>query len=337
MLCILSCSLAAHAQKQVTGTVVDAGSEPIIGANVVEKGTTNGSVSDLNGNFTLTVGGNATLVISYIGYNTQEVTVGNRNQFSIQLTENSQGLDEVVVVGYGTQKRANLTGSVSTVNSKELLVRPSTNGASLLQGRVPGLNIAQNSGQPGEEGYTINLRGIGSFSNSAPFVLIDGVEGSLDQINPEDVDNMTVLKDAASASIYGSRASNGVILITTKQGRHDFREVEVRAEFGVQNVTRLPDYIYNSVEYMEMWNKSAEHSNIPTRYSQDLINAYGNASPGDPNYPNFNWMDAYYNTALRQNYQVAARGGGKDNTIISEWATLIRKVLWSDTIPNDIQ
>jgi TonB-linked SusC/RagA family outer membrane protein len=200
------------------------------------------------------------------------------------------------------------------VDAKKLSVRPVTHGASLLQGRIAGLNITQNSGQPGSEGYAINLRGIGSFSNSAPFVLIDGIEGSLDRINPQDVESVTVLKDAASASIYGSRASNGVVLITTKKGRRDFREVEVRAEVGFQNATRLPDYIYNSVEYMEMWNKGLEHSSINVRYPQELIDAYRNASPGDPRYPNYNWMDAMYQTALRQDYQVSARGGGKDNT-----------------------
>jgi TonB-linked SusC/RagA family outer membrane protein len=189
-----------------------------------------------------------------------------------------------------------------------------TSGSQLLQGRVAGLNIVQNSGQPGREGYEIRLRGVGSFSNSNPFVLIDGIESGLEQINPEDVESMTVLKDAASAAIYGSRAANGVILITTKQGRHDFREVEFKADFGVQNVSRLPDYIYNSVEYMEMWNTSAAHSDIATRYPQELIDAYRNAAPGDPRYPNYRWTDELYHPALRQNYQVTARGGGRDNT-----------------------
>jgi TonB-linked SusC/RagA family outer membrane protein len=189
-----------------------------------------------------------------------------------------------------------------------------TSGSQLLQGRVAGLNIVQNSGQPGREGYEIRLRGVGSFNNSSPFVLIDGIEGGLDRINPQDVENITVLKDAASAAIYGSRAANGIILITTKQGRHDFREIDFKAEVGFQNVTRLPDYIYNSVEYMEMFNKGAEHSNLPYSYSPDLIDAYRNAAPGDPRYPDYNWAKHMFQTSLRQNYQFSARGGGKEST-----------------------
>ncbi|MDR0698914.1 MAG: TonB-dependent receptor [Tannerella sp.] len=313
-------SEASEAQQSkvlITGTVVDPAGVSVAGANVVEKDVTaNGTTTDTDGKFSLNVSPGATLTVSFIGYLTQEVAVGNQTQLTVTLQEDAQALEEVVVVGYGMQRKLDLTGSVSTVNSKELSVRPVTNGASLLQGRVAGLNITQSSGQPGSEGFSINLRGIGSFSNSNPFVLIDGIEGALDKINPQDVESVTVLKDAASAAIYGSRASNGVILITTKKGRHDFREVEVKAEVGFQKATRLPDYIYNSVEYMEMFNKGADHSDFDpsVRYSQSLIDAYRNASPGDPRYPNYNWMDAMFQTSVRQDYQVAARGGGKDNS-----------------------
>jgi TonB-linked SusC/RagA family outer membrane protein len=312
--CVLCSTFSLYAQRTVSGTVTDVDDQPIAGANVAVKGTSVGTATGVNGTYLLNVQDNDVLVFSYVGYVTQEITVTSQTVVSVKLQEDLQSMEEVVIVGYGTQKKINLTGSVATIDSKELLVRPVTNGAALLQGRVAGLNITQNSGQPGAEGFSINLRGIGSFSNSAPFVLIDGIEGSLEQINPEDVENVSILKDAASASIYGSRASNGVILITTKKGRQDFREIDVKVEIGAQNVTRLPDYIYNSVEYMEMWNKSAEHSDINTRYPKEMIEAYRNASPGDPRYPNYNWTDAMYNMALRQNYQVTARGGGKNNT-----------------------
>ncbi|WP_319512276.1 TonB-dependent receptor [uncultured Draconibacterium sp.] len=302
-------------QKVITGKVSDDNGEPLPGVTVMVKGTSKGTVSSFDGTFSLaSVLDGDVLVFSFIGMRTQEIRYANQMSFDVVMLVDAIGLEEVVAIGYGTQKKANLTGSTSIVESEDLIKRPVVRGESLLQGRVAGLNIEQNSGQPGDEGFTVRLRGIGSFGNSSPFVLVDGIESSLSQINPADIENITVLKDAASAAIYGSRAANGVILVTTKRGRKEQAITEATVEIGVQNATRLPDYIYNSVEYMQMWNKGAEHSDISTRYPQEMIDAYRNAAPGDPRYPNYNWLDKMYNPALRQNYQLSFSGGGKKNT-----------------------
>ena len=185
----------------------------------------------------------------------------------------------------------------------------------MLQGRVAGLNIVQNSGQPGDEGLNIRLRGIGSFGSVQPYVLIDGIEGNINAINPADIQDITVLKDAAAAAIYGARASNGVILITTKTGTRGGKPtMEFSTSVSFQEPTRLPDYIYNSVEYMEMWNQGAEHTGVSARYSDDIIDAYRNAAPGDPRYPNFNWLDHMFKTGIQQNHQLSISGGGENNT-----------------------
>ncbi len=302
-------------QPAITGTVIDATGDPLPGVTVVVKGTTKGTTSGNDGSFVLQeLLPDAILMFSFVGMKTQEVAVNGRSFLNVVMEEDAIGIEEVVAIGYGTQKKANLTGATTIVRSDELIKRPVSDGASLLQGRVAGLNIIQNSGQPGDEGQTIQLRGIGSFGNTAPYVLIDGIEGVLSAINPNDIESFTVLKDAASAAIYGARAANGVILITTKSGKNNDLAIEASANIGVQYATRLPDFIYNSVEYMELWNKGAEHTGVSARYSQDLINAYKNASPNDPKYPNFNWMNHMFNGGLRHDYQVSARGGGENNT-----------------------
>jgi TonB-dependent SusC/RagA subfamily outer membrane receptor len=295
----------------VTGKVTDEDGNPLPGVNIIVKGTITGTITDLDGNYSIEADDpEDVLVFTFIGMLTQEIKVGNQTEIIVTLVPDLIGLEEVVAVGYGVQRKVNLTGSVSTMESEDLLKRPVINAGSLLQGRVAGLNITQHSGQPGQEEFIINIRGIGSFSNSNPYILVDGFESNFDEINPNDVENISVLKDAASAAIYGSRAANGVILITTKKGKKDFISLEAHGEMSVQTPTRLPDYIYNSVEYMEMWNKSAEHSDIVIRYPQELIDAYRNAAPGDPQYPNFNWMDYIYKPALRQDYQLSVTGGG---------------------------
>ena len=209
-------------QSIITGMIADSDGTPLPGANILEKGTTNGTQADFDGNFSITVSSeNSTLIISYIGFATKEVSVKGQTNVSVILEESAVGMDEVVVVGFGTQKKINLTGSVATVDGETLVKRPVTNAASMLQGQVAGLRIVQNSGEPGNEGLSIRVRGQGTFSGagSNPLVLIDGVDGNLSDLDPNDIENISVLKDAASASIYGSRAANGVILVTTKSGK----------------------------------------------------------------------------------------------------------------------
>jgi TonB-linked SusC/RagA family outer membrane protein len=218
MLCILGCcSLAAQAQKRVTGTVTDANSEPVIGANVVEKGTTNGNITDVDGKFSLNVSDNAVLQISYIGYVSQEIAVKNQPSLKVTLIEDTQALDEVVVVGYGTAKKKDLTGSVVRADLSKLRESPNVSIGQSLQGTVPGLNVGAVTSAGSDPEITIRGRTSISGSNS-PLIVLDGIiyRGSLVDINPNDIESIDVLKDASAAAIYGSQASNGVLLITSK-------------------------------------------------------------------------------------------------------------------------
>jgi len=198
--------------QQVSGTIT--GSEdgqPVIGATILEKGTMNGTISNADGEYSINVSPNATLAISFLGYRDLEVSVGDRSSIDVTLETDVMGLDEVVVVGYGSMKKENLTGSVVTISNEELIKRPITNAAAMLQGKMPGLSVVQGSGEPGGERIELSIRGVGTFSGagSAPLVIVDGIPGSLESLDPNDIANITVLKDAASAAIYGSRAANG--------------------------------------------------------------------------------------------------------------------------------
>lgn len=209
----------AQQSHRVTGVVKDAAGIPVIGANVVVKGTTNGTVTNIDGEYSLSVPSSAVLQISYIGYNTQEVTVGNKTVLNILLQEDSQRLNEVIVVGYGTQKKATLTGAVASVRSEQIANRAASDATNLLTGIAPGLTAIQRSGQPGADGAEFIIRGPGTLNSTSPLIIVDGIPGSLNAIDPNDIENISVLKDAASAAIYGVRAGNGVILVTTKKGR----------------------------------------------------------------------------------------------------------------------
>lgn len=244
-------------RKTVTGSVTDLQGVPIIGANVIEKGTTNGNMTDANGKFTLTVHSGAILQISYIGYNTVEVAVGEKTAFNIRLAEDTEMLDEVVVVGFGTQKRINLTGSIGTIKTDEVLkARPVTNVQELLAGTVPGMIVNKASGAAGS-GATINIRGTSTIgSSSGVLVLIDGMPGNIYTLNPNDIESVSVLKDAASASIYGSRAANGVILVTTKTAKASERPVvELSSNIGLQNPQFKLDFV-GAEDYMRLYDEA---------------------------------------------------------------------------------
>ncbi|TLP71118.1 carboxypeptidase-like regulatory domain-containing protein [Maribacter sp. ACAM166] len=205
-------------QTSISGQVLDQNNQPLPGASVVEKGTVNGTQTDFDGNFNLEVSSGAVLLVSYIGYASQEITIGTKTNVTIVLEESASGLDEVVVIGYGTQKEALLTGSVGLVKKDEITKVTYANSASVLQGRVPGVRVESNGGAPGA-GVNVVIRGTGSFGNDQPLYVIDGnIVGSMSFLNPNDIESVSVLKDASSAAIYGSRASNGVVLITTKKG-----------------------------------------------------------------------------------------------------------------------
>lgn len=300
-------------QLTIDGTVTDANGMALPGASIVEKGSTNGTQSDFDGNFTLNVADqDAILIISYIGYGTKEVSLNGQTNLAITLQESAAGLEEVVVVGFGTQKKVNLTGAVATVDGEDLVKRPVTNAASMLQGQVAGLRIVQDTGEPGNEGLSIRIRGQGTFSGagSNPLVLIDGVDGSLSDLNPNDIESISVLKDAASASIYGARAANGVILVTTKSGKSGSGfTVEYNLNTAIHTPTRLFDIVTNSAEYMELWNEAKANTGITTGlYPQSEIDLYRNATDRIQ-YPNADWLDIMFNPAFVQSHNLGISGG----------------------------
>ncbi|MFK2766878.1 SusC/RagA family TonB-linked outer membrane protein [Bacteroides fragilis] len=300
---------------KVSGVVTDEAGEPLIGVSVLVKGTTLGNITDLNGRFSLDVPEGNILEISYIGYKTQSIKA-QREPMNIVLKEDAQKLDEVVVVGFGTQKKVNLTGSVSAVTGDDISKRPVANAAILLQGQIPGLRVNQGLGQPGGEGTSFRIRGQGTFSSagSDPLILINGVPGSMTNLDPSVIESVSVLKDAASAAIYGARAANGVILVTTKQGAvGDKVHISYHGNVGLHTPTKLYDRVTNSVEYMELANLAWKNSETGKQYTQDQINLYRN-NVRDPQYPNFDWQDYMFRTAVVQTHNLSMAGSTEKTT-----------------------
>ena len=299
-----------QSKRRIQGTVIDATGEPVIGANVVEKGTTNGTITDMDGKFTLEVPNDAVLQVSYIGYMDQDLPIDKGSVFTITLREDTQAIDEVVVVGYGTQKKVNLTGSVSSVKfDEELANRPITDASQALSGKVSGVWISQNSGKPGDDGAQLRIRGWGTMNNSDPLVIIDGVEGEFSQVNPNDIESISVLKDAASAAIYGSKAANGVVLVTTKTGKNQERtSVELNSYVGMQQIGRRYNLINNSAEFMTMANEAFVNSGESPLFPESMISDFANGT--DPyKYPNTDWYNEVYRNALITGHNLSIRGG----------------------------
>jgi TonB-linked SusC/RagA family outer membrane protein len=329
-------------KKQVTGVIADNYNEPLIGVNIIEKGTTNGTVTDIDGNYSLSVDENAVLQVSYIGYLTQEVNTAGSTVVNITLQEDSQALDELVVVGYGVQKKVNLTGSVASIGSQKLENRPMVNLSSGLGGLAAGVQVRQSSGKPGSDGANILVRGTGTFQGSnSPMIVIDGVvvdEGNaINSVNSEDVESVTILKDAASAAIYGSRAANGVVLITTKGGRQGtkpkFSYSSLFARSDVSSKFRLES---NTAEWMEMHNRAVINVNpsgvvsdpslLPYRPFDIAMWRAASRNPngtdnewGVPNYlayPNTDWTDYFYFPSFFHKHTIQAVGGGDNSTYL---------------------
>mgnify|MGYP000174685139 CR=1 FL=1 len=305
----------------VKGTIADS-QGPLIGATIKEKGTTNGAVSDIEGNFTIQVSSpNAILVISSIGYVQQEVKVGSQKVINITMKEDNQSLNEVVVVGYGTQKKVNLTGSVAAVNvEKEMQSRTVTNLSNVLSGMMAGVTALQSSGAPGSDGATVRIRGLGTLNSSAPLIIIDGMEGNMDAVNPQDVESISVLKDAASSAIYGARAANGVVLITTKKGKRGSVDVSYSGHMSFLSPANTYDFVTNYADYMELMNESATNRGLSAYFAQSTIddwraaqaNPNGIADSGYPNYvayPNTDWEDELFRTNVLQDHTVSLTGG----------------------------
>jgi TonB-linked SusC/RagA family outer membrane protein len=299
-------------RAEITGTVVDVNGEPIPGVTVSVPGTGSGTATDLDGKYRINVDEGATLVFSFIGFVSQRVQVSDQSMINITLLEDTSALDEVVVVGYGTQKRENLTGAVSAVNfDEELQNRPLTNASQALSGQVPGVWISQNSGKPGSDGAQIRVRGWGTLNNSNPLILVDGVEASINEINPNDIESMTVLKDAASSAIYGSRAANGVVLITLKSGKFGERtSINIGSYVGQQSLGRRYNIIENSVEYMGMWNQALANQGGSPLFPETVINDFRNNN--DPYvYPNTNFFDEVFRNAPITEHNISVNGGSE--------------------------
>ena len=248
---ILSKAQATQQSKRVKGTVVDKNGEPIIGANVVVKGTTNGTITDIDGKFSLEAATGSTLTISYIGYLNQDVKVGNQQSLMVRMNEDTQNLDEVVVVGYGTQKKGEIASAITSIKSEKFVKTPTNDAAQLIKGQVPGLSITTPDANPTSTSE-ISLRGITTLKASAsPLVLIDGIPGSLNSVSPDDIQQIDVLKDGSAAAIYGTRGTNGVILITTKNANGEMpTEVDVNAYISTQQIVKKLPFM-DATEYRQ--------------------------------------------------------------------------------------
>ena len=287
----------------VKGKVMADG-EPVIGATVLVKGVSTGTATDMDGNFSLNVASKAVLVVSSIGYETQEVPVNGRQFINVVLKSDVVALKDVVVVGYGVQKKVNLTGAVSSVSTDELEGKPISNVLEAMQGTTPGLVIQQGSSTPGSV-PSINIRGLNTMNNNDPLVIIDGIEGSLANLNPADIEQISILKDASSTAIYGSRASNGVVLVTTKKGKAGKVEISYDFMYGVQQPTSLPK-IADSWVYAELYNEAAVNSGRAAKFTPEQIAQYRNGGP------NVNWVKELYNRNSPQSSHNVSMTGGND-------------------------
>lgn len=292
------------------GLVKDAIGESVIGASVVVKGTTNGTITDFDGNFSLDgIKKGDVIVISYVGYQTQEIK-WNGSPLNVILKEDSKTLSEVVVVGYGTQKKANLSGSVAMVDSKELENRPIQNVSSGLQGLMPGVAITGTNGAPGQDAGKIRVRGIGTLNEAGPYILVDGIEtGTLSVVDPNDIESISVLKDAASAAIYGSKAANGVVLITTKRGKTGQTKISYSGYLSFQNATNMIERM-GSYEYASLLNQALEAEGMSKRFNDTELQKFKDGN--DPLYPDTDWYDLAYKTGVQHRHNVNINGGSEN-------------------------
>ncbi|TLX75576.1 TonB-dependent receptor [Labilibacter sediminis] len=309
---IISCSLPALGQsKSISGIVSDQKGEPIPGVSVLEKGTTNGTITDINGNYNITVSDASTIVFSFIGMKSQEVVVGTQKNIDVVLEDETIGMDEVVVVGYGSQKKANLTGAVSAVDFSDVEGRPASNTATLLQGQMTGVTVSNFANQPGQDNPDIIIRGVGTLnSGTEPLVIVDGVESSMSQIPASDIESVSVLKDAASAAIYGVRAANGVILVTTKRGKEGKPTIQINQSFAWQKAIVEPDLV-NSWDQATIINLDNSEKGLGPEFTDAQIKSMKEEDNLDE-WANTNWFDEMFRVAPMNNTYLSV-SGSKDN------------------------
>ena len=297
---------------EIRGVIVsDSTGLPLAGVSVKLKGTDKGTYTDINGSFVFQApDAGAVLVISSIGYDSREIRVTKAETIRIGLKVAAAKLADVVIVGYSTQEKRKLTSAVVTVSGEELTKRVATDPTSLLQGQLPGLSVVQNSAEPGNEDIQLRIRGVGTFSGAGtnPLIIVDGLPGNMSVINPNDIESVTVLKDAASAAIYGSRGANGVVVIKTKKGRSGVTALTYNYNAGITTPTRLPHLITNSAEYMTLSNEAETNSGNAPLYTQAQIDLYQNATDR-VKYPNHNWLDDMFKTVTVQNHYLNLTGG----------------------------
>lgn len=308
--------------EKVTGVVKDFNTEETLpGVSIMIEGTNIGTVTDIEGNYAIECPTNSTLVFSFIGYASQKINTNGGNVFDVQLQRDVKSIDEVVIVGYGSQKKANLTGSVATIETAEILKSPVANITSSLAGRLPGLVAVQRSGEPGSDGADIRIRGFG-----APLVIVDGVASSFGQLDPNAIESITILKDAASAAVYGVRGANGVVLVTTKRGVAGAPKINYNGFYAVQSPTRYPDLL-GSVDYMTLVNESRANNNEAPLYTDELIGKYRD---GEPGYPNTNWTkEAVREFTPMQQHNFNVRGGTEKTKYFFSVGILDQEGMWT--------
>ncbi|MCQ0110504.1 SusC/RagA family TonB-linked outer membrane protein [Zhouia amylolytica] len=301
-------NLAIGQERDISGTVVDAETKvPIPGASVMIKNTTVGVATDFDGKFSIKAKSGDVLEISYLGYKTQELSIGNQSNFNVQLQSDAAELDEVVVVGYGKQKKVNLTGSISSVKSEDLVKNATSNVSSALSGRMAGVVTVQSSGEPGADIAQIRIRGLSSLNSNSPLVLVDGIPRDLNSINPNDIESISVLKDAAAGAIYGMRSANGVILVTTKRGGDSKPQLSVNSYSGIQVPTRMPDFL-NSYNYARLLNEANANDGTAAAYDQTDLDLFRDGSSPDT-HPNTDWIDeTLKSNSLIQSHDLSVRG-----------------------------
>lgn len=298
--------LSALAQTiQLTGTVTDTKGETLIGASVLEKGTTNGCITDIDGNFALTVSPKSTIVISYVGYVAQEMALNGQRNIKVALKDDSEILDEVVVIGYGTMKKSDMTGAISSVDVEELSKRTTTNPAEALQGKIAGVNIMKAGGNAGA-GVQVKIRGVKTFGDNEPLYIIDGFPGDINTVNPQDIEAMEVLKDGAAAAIYGSVAANGVIIVTTKNGKKGDTKIDFSTYVSMTTVAKKLEML-NADEYKQVHKQM--YQNYSSKYNDPAnLPTYITHETG----VDTDWQDAMMRNGLAQNYMFSVRGGGEN-------------------------
>ena len=298
--------------KTVKGTVTD-NYGPVIGASVIVKGTSRGVITNLDGEFQLEVPVGATIVVSFVGYNNKEIKYSGQSSLQVKLAEDVQQLQEVQVVAYGTTRKVTVTGAMSSITSQDVLKTPVSSMSNALAGKVPGLSTVQTTGQPGADDAVLYVRGVGSLSESlsTPLVLVDGVQRSFNQIDPNEVEDITVLKDASATAVFGVRGANGVIIVTTKRGKEGKAKVNFSTSFALQMPTRMPD-MAGSYDYARTYNEAQLRDGVAENalaFSPEVVEAFRTGS-NPLAYPNSDWLDMRMkNTALQTQHNVTISGG----------------------------